>query len=248
MSTTETGTLYGVGLGPGDPELLTLKARRILGAVPVIFAPMASQEKGSYALKIISDFVKEPKQRIIKQIFPMTRDEEKLNEFWHRSGEEIWEHLSRGKDGAFITEGDPMIYSTFCYILEYFEDNHPEVPIEIIPGISSVLATAARARIPLTKEGQTLAIYPVGYDDNRLERILDDFDAIALYKTYHAKDRILDILKKKGLHNSAVFAEKVSSPEERIITDIEQLSRDDINYFSLIIISKQLKAVRKTAG
>lgn len=245
MSSVKPGTFYGVGLGPGDPELLTLKARRVLGAVPVIFAPMASKEKDSYALKIISEFVREPEQQIIKQIFPMTKDENKLNEFWHRSGEEIWEHLSRGKDCAFITEGDPMIYSTFSYILEYFEKYHPGVPIEVIPGISSVLATAARARVPLTKEGQTLAIYPVGYDDQRLERILDEFDSIALYKTYHAKDRILDILKKKGLGSSTVFAEKVSSPEERIIRDIDQLSSDDINYLSLIIISKQIKVVHQ---
>ena len=243
----KTGTLYGVGLGPGDPELLTLKAARVLSEVAVIFTPTTKAEKESYALAIIDNLERREDQVIVKQIFPMTKDNDELNLFWHRACREIRAHLVQGKDCAFITEGDPMIYSTFAYVLEYFERNYPEIKIEVIPGISSFNATAARACVPLCKEGQKLAIYPVGYDDSDLERILDEFDTVALYKTYRAKDRILDILKARGLETQVVFAEKVSSPDERIVKDIRQLKSQDIGYLSLLVMHKELNVVRPEA-
>ena len=241
----KTGTLYGVGLGPGDPELLTLKAARVLSEVAMIFTPTARAEKESYALAIIEHLDRRPDQVIVKQVFPMTKDPDELNRFWHRACREILENLTQGKDCAFITEGDPMIYSTFAYVLEYFEQNHPEIEIEIIPGISSFNATAARAHVPLCKEGQKLAIYPVGYDDSDLERILDEFDAVALYKTFRAKDRILDIFKARGLERQVVFAEKVTSPDERIVKDLRQLKSQDIGYLSLLIMHKELNVVNR---
>jgi len=247
VSHDKIGILYGVGLGPGDPELLTLKAQRVLTEVPVIFTPTAREEKGSYALAIIEGLKRRHDQVIVKQVFPMTKDPGELNQFWHRACREILETLRQGKDCAFITEGDPMIYSTFAYVMEYFEEFHPEVTLEVIPGISSVNATAARARVPLCKEGQKLAVYPVGYRDADLERILDEFDTVALYKTYRAKDRILDIFKEKGLEDNVVFAEKVTGPDERIVKDVRQLKRQDISYLSLLVVHKDLKVVHREA-
>jgi precorrin-2/cobalt-factor-2 C20-methyltransferase len=242
---TQTGTLYGVGLGPGDPELLTLKAARVLAEVPVIFAPTAKADKDSYALEIIDGLPHRPDRVIVKQVFPMTKDTEELNRSWHHACREILEALLQGKDCAFITEGDPMIYSTFAYVLEYFTKFHPEVTIEVIPGISCFNATAARARVPLCKEGQKLAIYPVGYDDGDLEHVLNEFDTVALYKTYRAKNRILDILKTHGAEAGVVFAEKVSRPDERIVEGLEQIEGQEMGYFSMLLLHKALDVVRR---
>jgi len=242
---TKPGTLYGVGLGPGDPELLTLKAARVLSEVAVIFAPTARADKDSYALEIIQRLLHRPDQIIVKQVFPMTKDADELNRSWHDACREIHQTLVRGKDCAFITEGDPMIYSTFAYVLEYFTKYYPEIAIEVIPGISCFNATAARARVPLCKEGQKLAIYPVGYDDGDLAHVLDDFDTVALYKTYRAKDRILDILKAHCAEAGVIFAEKVTSPDERIVKGIRQIESQDMGYFSLLVIHRALDVVRR---
>jgi precorrin-2/cobalt-factor-2 C20-methyltransferase len=238
MPECKTGKLYGVGLGPGDPELLTMKAHRILSRAAVIFAPVASREKDSYALKIIAELAAGPGREIVRQVFPMTRDETKLKASRKLAGEEIWQRLAGGKDCAFITEGDPMLYSTFTYVLEYFNAHHPEVEIEIIPGITSATAAAASLKIPLAKQGESLAIYPVGYDDSRLEQVLDNIDTVALYKTFRDKDRVLEILRRKGLADSTVFAANVSRPEERLVTDMAEIESDDIDYFSLLIVNK----------
>jgi precorrin-2/cobalt-factor-2 C20-methyltransferase len=241
----KTGTLYGVGLGPGDPELLTLKAARVLSTVAVVFAPTAREDKQSYALEIIEGLERRPDQIVVKQVFPMTKDADVLNRSWRLACQEIREHLNQGRDCAFITEGDPMIYSTFSYVLEYFEKFYPEINVEVIPGISCFNATAARARVPLCKEGQKLAIYPVGYDDRDLGQVLDEFDTVALYKTYRAKDRILDIIKPHCAETGVVFAEKVTRPDERIIKDMRLIEMEDMGYFSMLLLHRDLDAVHR---
>ena len=153
------GRLYGVGVGPGDPELLTLKAHRILQQVPIICVPQAETSTESYALSIVQDILDLDNQEILRISFP-TDDEEGAGDVWRSAAETIFERLKSGTNVAFITEGDPMLYSTFSYVLESIRANHPETPVEIVPGVSSVMAAAASALAPLVTHGQRLAILP----------------------------------------------------------------------------------------
>ena len=152
------GCLYGIGVGPGDPELLTLKALKAIQRVPVICVPQAANRRDSYALSIVKDYVK-PEQEILRAPFP-TDDAEGAAQAWREASEMVAERLRKGQDVAFLTEGDPMLYSTFSYILTGVQELCPEAPIVIIPGVSSVMAAAASSGVPLATHGQRLAILP----------------------------------------------------------------------------------------
>ena len=139
------GTLYGVGVGPGDPELLTIKAQRVLKDVSVICMPQSETSSESFAYTIAKGFIDETRQEIMRVEFP-TDDESGALSAWVGAAEEIAVMLENGTDVAFITEGDPMIYSTFSYVLESLKNNHPDLAVEIVPGVSSVMAAAASPR------------------------------------------------------------------------------------------------------
>ena len=144
--------------------------------------------------------------------------------------------VAGGRDGAFITEGDPMLYSTFSYVLDYFAAMYPAVNIEIIPVITSVTAAAAALKQPLTRQGDILTIYPAGYDDRRLEQVLACSDTVAIYKTYRNKERILAVLAEKGLAGRAVFAADIGRPGQKLVKDLAEIAGEDIGYFSLLIV------------
>ena len=146
------GCLYGVGVGPGDPELVTLKAQRILEAVPIICAPHADTSRDSFALTIARQYIDTDRQELLRFGFP-TDDAEAASRVWETAAESLAERLKGGQDVAFITEGDPMLFSTFSYILESIRINHPDMAVEIIPGVSSVMAAAARASVPWLPTG-----------------------------------------------------------------------------------------------
>ena len=132
-SKTGYGRLYGIGVGPGDPELLTLKAHRILQQVPLVCVPQATTSKDSFALGIVRKFLNLDAQEVMRIRFP-TNNEKGASEVWRRAACEIAERLKGGQDAAFITEGDPMLYSTFSYVLKSIRADYPGVPVEIVPG------------------------------------------------------------------------------------------------------------------
>ena len=151
------GTLYGIGVGPGDPELITLKALKTLGRVAVVFAAASSGNKYSLAVEIASPHLKEGVP-VVHLGFPMTRDKMRLAEAWAENGEKVAETLKNGKDAAFITLGDPLTYSTFGYILETIRETYPDIPIKIIPGITSYQAGAAAAGHILVEGDESLVV------------------------------------------------------------------------------------------
>ncbi len=121
------GHFYGVGVGPGDPELLTLRAYHILSRVPVIFVPQKDNKSQSYAKSIINNLVREPEQKVIRLVFPMLRDREQLTDYWWKATESIWQHLKKGEDCAFVNVGDPLLYGTFIHVFQTLQKSHPEV-------------------------------------------------------------------------------------------------------------------------
>ena len=236
-NTTGYGRLYGVGVGPGDPELLTVKAQRVLRQVPVIFTPQAETSRESYAFSIVRDVIDEERQEVLRGTFP-TDDAEAAWEVWQAAATTVAERLLQGQDVAFITEGDPMLYSTFSYVLESIRSNYPEIPVEIVPGVSSVMAAAASAGVPLVTHGQRLAILPAVYGIDDLREAIANYDTIVLMKVNRMLLRALANLESLGLAGRAIYVRRASTPREQVVMDIQQLSEEDLDYFSLLIIRR----------
>jgi precorrin-2/cobalt-factor-2 C20-methyltransferase len=229
--------IYAVGVGPGDPELLTRKAERILREVPVICAPTANPADSSYALSIVEQFLDRNRQEVIVQVFPMRKDQTGLEEFWEEAAAEVAERVRQGSDVAFITIGDPFLYSTFLYIYRIFRERYPDIPVEVVPGISSVSAAAIAAGIPLGLASERIAIIPAAFEED-LKRTLGEFDTVVLMKVSRVFDGIYALLQELGLERNGAFISRVGSPEEEVVFDLGSLVGRKLDYLSLLIIRK----------
>ncbi len=228
--------LYAVGVGPGDPELLTLKAARILRAADIIVAPTGQAEAASYALGIIAEQLDRSRQQVLERVFPMSRDENELQPYWEATAAEVAGHVRGGKSVAFVTIGDPLLYSTFLYLLRILRERYPEVPVEIVPGITSIGAAAAAAGVPLGLGAERLAILPATCEDARLRQALCDFDCVALLKVGRVFDRVYALLVELGLERQAVFVRRVGSAQEEVVTELAALLGKPLDYLSLLIV------------
>jgi precorrin-2/cobalt-factor-2 C20-methyltransferase len=176
------GTLYVIGVGPGDPELLTLKAARIIKEIGCLCVPKGKEEGCSLALSIVRKAIDLKNKEIIEAHFPMQKTArrsghlQELDEKWDIASREIVDRLTHGQDVAFITIGDPTIYSTFFYIYHRLREIIPSLPIEIVPGVSSINASASIAQIPLGLGNGKIAVLPANYLDD-LKAILQQFSS-----------------------------------------------------------------------
>lgn len=229
-----SGTLYGVGVGPGDPELITLKAVKILEKVDYIAIPRTSAEKDSLALSIVNGVLKDKKE-IIELIFPMSFDEKLLEKSWKDSVKDVKEKLDMGKNVAFITLGDPTVYSTYIYIHKTLKSMCYNT--EIIPGITSFCASAARAGISLGENRETIAVVPSAYECENLDGILDNFDNVVLMKVSRNMAKLKEKLKEKKLLDKTVLVSKCGFEDELIGYDIEKID-EKLSYFTTMIIKK----------
>jgi len=231
------GRFYGVGVGPGDPELLTLKAQRLLQKVDVICFTQLDNGEPSFALSVLEDVLKEARPETLGITIP-SDDSPVSMETWREAAKRIGGHLSQGQDVAFITEGDPMLYSEFPYLLDCVSPVFPELIIEVIPGVSSVMAAAASSGVPLVTHGQRLAILPAvnGIDD--LREAITNYDTIVLMEVDSNLIQGLANLESLGLAGKAIYVRQASTAKERVVEDIRQLSPEDFDYFSLLIIKR----------
>ncbi len=230
--------LYAVGVGPGDPELLTRKAERILRAVPVICAPVAGAGDTSHALSIIEPFLDRARQQIIVQVFPMKKDQEGLDEFWEEAASTVLSHVRQGKDVAFITIGDPFLYSTFLYLYRIFRERYPDIPIEVVPGVSSITAAAVACGVPLAMASERIAVLPATFEEEKLRQTLLDFDTVVLMKVNRVFDRMYTILKELGLEDRCAFVSRAGTDGEKVVHDLESLVGRKLDYLSLLIVKK----------
>jgi precorrin-2/cobalt-factor-2 C20-methyltransferase len=230
--------IYAVGVGPGDPELLTRKAERILRHVAVICAPSASAGDSSHALSIVEPFLDRSRQEVIVSVFPMKKDQEGLDEFWEEAAATVLTHIRQGKDVAFITIGDPFLYSTFLYLYRIFRDRYPDIPIEVVPGVSSITAAAVAAGIPLAAASERIAVLPATFEVEKLRRTLQDFDTVVLMKVNRVFDRVYALLKELGLERGCAFVSRAGTNEEKVVYDLESLVGKKLDYLSLIIVKK----------
>lgn len=230
--------IYAVGVGPGDPELLTRKAERILRNADVICAPTGASEAASYALSIVEPFIDRSRQEVLVQVFPMVKDQQGLDPFWEEAADQVAQRIAQGKDVAFITIGDPFLYSTYLYIHRIFLAKYPHIEIEIVPGISSILAASAASGIPLGLGGERIAILPAVYENDELKRTLEEFDTVILMKVSRVFDRVYAVLKELGREKGGVFVRRVGSSEEEVHFDLEALVGRKLDYLSMLIVRK----------
>ncbi len=231
------GKLFGIGVGPGDPELLTIKAKRIINEVDFLFCPVKREGSESFAFEIVSNYIENNQLEIIDLVFPMNYEEDELMKMWKKNGEIISGILSGNKTGAFITIGDPAVYSTFMYILPYVDSDSVEV--EIIPGITSFCDVASKIKVPLMVAEESLAIVPIRKKNNEeLSDAIVHNDNIVLMKPSNNPEEIIKMLKDKGLEKKFALISKVGTNEENIIDNIDELEKNKIPYLSTMIIKK----------
>ncbi len=224
------GRFYGVGVGPGDPQLLTLKAVAVLRKTDVIAIPKSKLERESVAWEIAKGHCR-PDVGQIEIELPMTAEREVLEQAWESGAERIRRLLADGQTVAFITLGDPSLYSTYTYLLDKLKGKIPEERIETVPGIMALAAAAARVNLPLAEGDEPLLILPSG---DGLEDYLG-FPNLVLMKVSRRLPEILARLKDK--ERAAVLLSRVGHDNERIEWNPEAQRPDGkIDYLSLLIV------------
>jgi precorrin-2/cobalt-factor-2 C20-methyltransferase len=237
-SELRTGILYGIGIGPGDPELLTLKAEKLLKQIDVLAVPKSKDEAESRALSVVAHAVDIKEKEIIELTLPMTRDKDVLVKARKDAALLLTEKLEKGFDIACITLGDPLFYSTFSYLMPFVTDILPDAEIKIIPGVSSIHAAASAALTPLAEADERIAIIPAAYGEKDLKKIIESFDTVVLMKINKVFNNVLTVLNELGLKEKTVFVSKAGWPDEKIVRNMDSLNGKKIDYFSMVIIKK----------
>ena len=233
-----TGRFYGVGVGPGDPELLTIKAQKTLQKVAVISFTQLDDGKESYALNVVRGVLEAAKPEFLAITIPSDDETPVSPQTWTDAAAEIAGHLSQGKDVAFITEGDPMLYSEFFQVLGSVKSVVPNLEFEVIPGVSSVMAAAASSGMPLVTHGQRLTILPKVYGIDDLREAITNSDTTVLMEVDRDLLQALANLEKLGLTGKATYVRQASTSRENVVEDISKLEAEDLDYFSLLIIRR----------
>lgn len=232
------GKFYGVGVGPGDPELLTFKAYRTLLECEIVCVPKSADDRDSLALNPVRN--KLPGGfKLLELSFPMSRDVKALEESWSKAGEEIAALVQKGWKVAFLTIGDPLFYSTYGYVLRYLKKNYPEIETETIPGVTSLSACSACLRIPLAEGKETLAVLPAAYGTDDLKRVLQSFDNVVLMKVNRRLPEVVAILEELGLKEKAVFASRCGYTDQFFTRNLESLLEQPLDYMSMLIVKKR---------
>jgi precorrin-2/cobalt-factor-2 C20-methyltransferase len=232
------GTFYGVGVGPGDPELITRKAERVLAAVDRIFLPAGAHGAAGFARRIVEPLGLPP-EKFRPVSLCMARDRRADGQTYRRLAEEIATELHRGQSAAWITEGDPLFYSTFLQLYAELR-RFPEVQIEIVPGVTSVSAAAARAGVPVARLDEQVAVVPAAYGIERLPALLDEFATVFLLKVNSMFGLLLEVLAALPCPVRAIYVEQVGTPQERVVEDLDSLRGHELPYFALVILRREV--------
>ena len=237
--------LYLVGIGPGDPELMTCKAVRVLEDSPVWIAPKARTNGNSNALQIASAQVDPADKTVLQLCFPMKKirlgqqQDPEVEAGWRQAAEQVLSHLDQGLDVAFPTLGDPALYSTAFYLLATLQDHCPELRVKIIPGITAMSACSGQVLHPLAQGDDLLSVVPAAFDDGRLRQILKTFDVIVMMKVFRSMDRIINILDELDLTDKAVLLERCGLEGQTVYADIRRAGNRQLHYFSTLIVRKK---------
>jgi precorrin-2/cobalt-factor-2 C20-methyltransferase len=234
------GALYGVGVGPGAPDLITLRALNVMRRAQVLALPRSSDYGASKAWEIVKPVLGEVRgQERVFLTFPMNKDPQLLRPAWDKAFAAIGQRLERGMDVAFATEGDPSLFSTFIYLKQEAPIRWPGISIEVVPGVSSIMAVPAVTGVPLADGQERIAIVPGTYGIEDLEELLHTFDTVVLMKLGGEMPRIIQVLDQAGLLDRAVYVSKATMGEQRIVRDLRRVQIERGDCFAMVIVSRK---------
>lgn len=236
----DLGTLYGVGAGPGAPDLLTLRAVRLLESADVLALPRSSDFGASVAWDIVAPVVgKKPGQTRLHLTFPMSKDAAIVRTHVERAVGAIGRELTAGRSVAFVTEGDPSVFSTFGYVREEALRRWPSLRVEVVPGITSITSVAMVGEVSLADGQERVAIVPATYGVDDLVDLLRAFDTVVLMKLGSELPVILEALEATGLTERAFFVSKATMREERLVRDVRTLRGEHGGCFAMMIVRRR---------
>ena len=229
-----SGRLVGVGVGPGDPELLTIKGLRVLREADKVFVPVADTGEVGRAEATVREYLEEG--RIRRLLFALSDDTEARERNWRNAAREVSEHLSSGKTCAFATIGDPNVYSTFTYLARTVREIVPEVEIETVPGITAMQDLASRSGTVLLEGGERLALLPFTAGEEPLKEALADFETVVCYKGGSRLGEVLRVAEEKGRLEDAVYGARLGIEGEEVVPAREMAGREG-TYLSTVIFT-----------
>jgi precorrin-2/cobalt-factor-2 C20-methyltransferase len=230
------GQFYGIGLGPGDPDLLTLKALRILKEVDAIIVPKARHNSPSVARDIVTRALGEDLP-FVEMVFPMVLDPSELQPRWDEAAQVVLKRLEEGQNVAFVTLGDVSLYSTFFYLEESLLRFRSDIKAVLVPGISSIQLSAVRFTTPLAIGDESLGVYPLPERIEDLDSALKEHDKIVIMKIGTRLGEVLEFLKSRGVLSRSGYIRRAGFPDEYMVPNMENLDSDEQAYLSLIFIN-----------
>jgi len=237
-------SLIGIGVGPGDPELLTVKAVKAIHNADIIMCPASNENRPSIALSVVSSIIDKSKnQKIIKLIFPMTKDKDVLKQTWKRNAKIMAETVLTGKNVVYLTVGDPFLYSTWIYMHKDLKENYPEMDISVIPGIVSIFTFAAKVGVSVAEGSEKVAIIPSCYDLSSVKEIAKHSESMIFLKDGRYFDQVIKVLKESGFPDDSIFAIGQDLGTENEI--IRKMTLGEVNdetlttkYFSILVVKR----------
>ena len=224
---------YGIGIGVGDPEMMTLKAVKALKELDVVIVPDAGRDFESTAYSIAKDYLK-PESEIINMEFSMNPDVKKRQEERVKNGAVVEEYLSMGKNVGFLTIGDPMTFSTYVYLLENISSDHE---VTTIAGISSFADISSRFNLPLVMGNETLKVVPL-HKNCDIEKEIECADNIVFMKAALKFRELKEAVKKAGLENNIIMVSESGKDKQRVYFNLDEADEENIPYFSTVILKK----------
>ena len=235
--------LVCVGCGPGDPELLTVKAVKAIQDAEIIACPTAKEGKPSIALSVVESLIEKSKPEIVNLVFPMVKDKETLESTWEKNTEILASKVLGGKKVVYLTVGDPYLYSTWIYLHREMQTKYPQIKISVVPGIVSMFTFASKVGISLAEGAETMAVIPSCYDLSRVKETAKNCDTMIFLKDGRYFDQVIKLLKEAGFSDDSVFAigQDLGTPEEIV----RKMRLGDINentmttkYFSIMVVKR----------
>ena len=237
-------SLIGIGVGPGDPELLTVKAVKAIQNADIIMCPASNEDRPSIALSVVSSIIDKSKnQEIIKLIFPMTKDKDVLEQTWKKNAKIMAETVLSGKNVVYLTVGDPFLYSTWIYMHKDLKENYPDMNISVIPGIVSIFTFAAKVGVSVAEGSEKVAIIPSCYDLSSVKEIAKHTESMIFLKDGRYFDQVIKMLKESGFPDDSIFAIGQDLGTENEI--IRKMTLGEVNdgtlttkYFSILVVKR----------
>lgn len=237
---TSQACFYGISVGPGDPELMSLKAYRLLQSVEVI-AYLQTQDKGELKGRALAKNIASEALALranpaleVAITMPMSRQRGGANAAYDQAAQQISAHLEAGRSVGFICEGDALFFGSFSYLLERLE----QYPHQVIPGITSLQGSSAALATPLTMLDESLVVLSSLHDDDKILNSLEQHDSLIIMKAGRHRPRLLDLIKQAGRQADCQYIEYASQAKQQIFSSFTDIPHTAGPYFSLFMITR----------